>query len=100
MNIFYGWRRFKSRCWPATKADLEATENRIIMKASEVAENVNAAITTIRKGTDEVLGKIKALSDQLADAELPADAVTALENLKTAAKELDDIVPDAPTPVS
>lgn len=67
------------------------------MKLSELKANLDEATKQIRKGTDEVVLKIKALEDAIntADPEVPQEVQDALAELKTASQGLDDTVPDA-----
>lgn len=68
------------------------------MKISEVASNIEAAISKIRKGTDEVLAKIEELKAATTDAEVPQAVTDALERLNASAQSLDEIVPDQTKP--
>lgn len=96
-----------------SKLDL-GVENRINMKISELAGGLNEVKTASLKAFSEIRNRIDAadariviLEKQLAEADIPAEAETALNELKAISKQLDDIVPDVselppttpPTPV-
>lgn len=68
-------------------------EERIHMKLTELATALADMSTQLAKAQAEILNKIAELNEALTNVDVPADAVTALENLKTAAQGLDDIVP-------
>lgn len=69
------------------------------MTINEIKANVDLAVAKLQKARDEILAEIQKLKDSLANAELPQEAVDALEALAGAAQGLDDIVPDpAPEP--
>lgn len=72
-------------------------ERLITMTTEELAANINNAVTQLRKGTDEVLTKIKDLQTAVDANEVPQPVVDAVAALTTASQTLDDIVPDAPT---
>jgi hypothetical protein len=59
--------------------------------------DVNAGLA---KARTEILDKIGALEDALADVELPAGAAAALTELGALKQALDDVVPDAVPPVA
>jgi hypothetical protein len=89
---------------PATKCDVK----KILMKISEVAAfvgNVDTAVQNISTQVAKIGTEVQALKDSLSDAQIPADAQTKLESLSThisavadALKQVDDIIPDNPTP--
>ena len=73
----------------------------ILMKVSEIANAVTSVSTQLTKVQAEVLTRLNDLENALIDVELPEDAVTAINGLRTQAQALDDIVPDVvvePTP--
>ena len=76
---------------PATKQQLDETENRLMAKLSTLA----ATLTAIADGVDKVKVEVQALKDSLGDVDLPAEAEAALERLTVAVKAVDDINPDA-----
>lgn len=83
-----------------SKLDL-GVENRINMKISELAGGLNEVKTASLKAFSEIRNRIDAadariviLEKQLSDADIPAEAETALTELKAISKQLDDIVPD------
>lgn len=76
---------------------------KVEMKVSELTGTVNDVKATTLKVLAEVRARIDAadarivtLETQLADADVPEAATTALAELKTVVGQLDDIVPDAP----
>ena len=87
----------------ATKDDIHRLENllrqiesHILMKVSEIPAFVSSVKDELLKAKTEILDKIAALEAATSDAELSADAVAALTDLKSAAQGLDDVVPDVP----
>lgn len=85
-----------------SKLDL-GIESKINMKISELSGGINEvkastlkALSEIRNRIDAADARIVILEKQLADADIPAEAETALAELKTISKQLDDIVPDVP----
>lgn len=52
--------------------------------------------TALAKASTEITGELARLREQLANTELPADAAETLTRIETAARALDDIIPDAP----
>lgn len=66
----------------------------IVMSAQDT---VNAAVAQIRKGTQEVIGRIADLQDKI-EAGTPSEDLD-LSELTAAAQALDDIVADAPADV-
>jgi uncharacterized membrane protein YvbJ len=82
----------------ATKGDLEKVTKRIMAKLSTLATTLIGVKDQLEKGKQEILARIENLETALADVDLPAEAETALEALKTSAQGIDDINPDAPTP--
>jgi hypothetical protein len=80
-------------------------EEFIIMKINELL-TVNQSIKgQLNKAEAEIVGKVADLNAKIdalvaasADADLPAEVVTSIEEVQTAAQALDDIVAD-PVPV-
>ena len=72
----------------------------ILMKLSELTTAISGVSTQLTKAQNEILSRINALENALVDVELPEDAVSAIEALRTQTQALDDIVPDVvPEPV-
>lgn len=67
----------------------------ILMKLSELANSVVEISAQLSKAQDEILSRITALEDTLGDVDLPEAALNALNDLRSKAKALDDVVPDA-----
>lgn len=87
--------------WDNILSRLEAIlqkEEVIMTQVNEVAGVLNAVEAQLEKAKAEITGKIDSLVAALTNVELPAEAQTALEALKTTAQSLDDIVPDVPAP--
>lgn len=63
----------------------------IDMKVSELAGVLNTLVAQVEK----IRAEVQALKDSLANVDLPEAATTALANLDTALKGVDDITPDA-----
>lgn len=85
-----------------SKLDL-GIESKINMKISELSGGLNEVKASTLKALSEIRNRIDAadvrivtLEKQLADSDIPAEAETALAELKTISKQLDDIVPDVP----
>lgn len=78
---------------------LNFNQNQTIMsKVNELAGELTAVkdkLTKIGTETSSLLTKIDALTEQLANQDLPADAQAALDDLKTQAQVVDELVPDA-----
>jgi hypothetical protein len=91
---FIHWWRSKPRSPLATQADLEKTTQTIMSKISELSAIVAGLTAQVNKAKDEVVAKIAALEAALKDVDLPADAETALADLKAAVQAVDDINPD------
>ena len=73
----------------------------ILMKVSELATTVTGVAAQLTKVQNEVLTRLNDLENALIDVEIPEEAVTAINGLRTQAQALDDIVPDVvvePTP--
>lgn len=66
----------------------------ILMKIAELASAVAEVSAQLTKVRSEILGKLTALEEALANADLPEEAVAALLALRDEAQSLDDIVPD------
>jgi len=66
------------------------------MKVSEIPAFVSSVKDELLKAKTEILDKIQDLENATQDAELSPEATTALNDLKSAAQGLDDIVPDVP----
>jgi hypothetical protein len=77
------------------------------MKVSELTSIINGAVVELKKAQDEIVSKqvelydrIQVLEGALVSAgDVPAEALAAIEELKTVAQSLDGIVPDIITPV-
>jgi len=78
------------RLWPFNRKP--SKHEQIMSKLSELAGNLTALTAVVTKIATEV----QALKDALANAEIPAEAQAALDNLSAALKAVDDINPDAP----
>lgn len=66
----------------------------MLMKLSELDDVLAGLGTTLNKAKEEILAKITALENALLDVDLPDEAVDALENVISATRALDDVVPD------
>lgn len=66
----------------------------ILMKLSELTTAISGVSTQLTKAQNEILSRINALENALVDVDLPEDAVSAIEALRTQTQALDDIVPD------
>ena len=73
----------------------------ILMKLSELTTAIAGVSAQLTKAQNEILSRINALENALIDVELPEDAASAIESLRTQTQALDDIVPDVvPEPVT
>jgi vacuolar-type H+-ATPase subunit E/Vma4 len=79
----------------------------ILMRNDEIAAELKKVTATLAKAKgeivaakDELLAKVQQLEDSLTNVDLPEDAATALEEVKAAAAELDNLNVDisVPTP--
>lgn len=66
----------------------------ILMKVSEIATAVTGVSAQLTKVQNEVLTRLNDLENALINVELPEEAVTAINGLRTQAQVLDDIIPD------
>lgn len=96
MKIFTKHLTLQVRRDVCTKHDLREMEQRIMAKVSELKAMIDGVKAQVVKAKDEITDKIAKLEAALGDAELPPEAVTALEELKAVVQTVDDIVPDAP----
>jgi len=88
MKITAGLRNAWRHCVPATNKDI----HQILMKLTDLAATLTALDTEVQKiGTE-----VQALKNSLTNVDLPADAQTALDNLTTHLKAVDDLNPDIP----
>ena len=69
------------------------------MKLSELSGLLNDVLAQLAKAKLEILDKIETLETALSDVDLPEDAVAALAALVEKTQALDDVVPDAESPV-
>jgi DNA repair ATPase RecN len=81
---------------PASKHDLQQTEQKIMAKLTELNGILQALGDKLDKATAEIIAAIDALKKALSDVELPADAQASLDRLTAAAQVLDDLNPDVP----
>jgi translation initiation factor 1 (eIF-1/SUI1) len=91
----------------ATKHDLEELKKLIIMTNAEAVKIVTETRTVLEKVVTEVRGvqsatntlkeKIAELEKQIADGAVGADLAAALGEVKTAAVNVDNEIPDEPT---
>jgi DNA anti-recombination protein RmuC len=79
-------------------SQIQQTEATIMAKLAEIASRLEAVDATLKKASSEIVTEIGNLREALADVDLPAQAETALEAIEASARQLDDIVPDAPAP--
>lgn len=71
------------------------------MKLSELTTAIAGVSAQLTKAQNEILSRINALENALIDVELPEEAATAIDALRTQTQALDDIVPDVvPEPVT
>ncbi len=69
----------------------------ITMAQQQIAEEIRAYAAQVKKGKDEVIGRIASLEEQLGNSNsISPEVRSALDELKGAAQDLDNIVPDAP----
>lgn len=66
----------------------------LLMKLSELTTAIAGVSAQLTKAQNEILSRINALENALIDVELPEDAASAIEALRTQTQALDDIVPD------
>ena len=73
--------------------------NQIMATQAEDAQTLRDLKTQLGKANDEIQAKIQALVDAAAKADVTPELQAAIDDLKPAAQQLDDIVPDVtPTP--
>jgi len=95
MNLFGLFNR-KPKSGPVTQQDLRDFGILMATKLTELAGQLSAVNSTLDKAAKEIVAAVKKLEDALGDGEIPAEAETALAELKTKAQALDDLNPDAP----
>jgi hypothetical protein len=83
---------------PASKSDIEKLEHSMATKLTDLAERLNAISSQLDKAKIEIVNAIAALTEALANQEIPAAAQAALDNLASVARDLDELNPDAPPP--
>lgn len=66
----------------------------IMMKLPELAATISGVSDQLSKVQTEIVTRLNDLETALLDVELPEEAATAIEALRTQAQSLDDIVPD------
>lgn len=71
--------------------ELQRKVNNMAIKVSELA----GALTVVNDRLTKIQGEVQALKEALSNTEIPADAQTALDNLNSLTKNIDDINPDA-----
>lgn len=69
---------------------------RIMTQVSELAGQMSEVNAQLVKSLTEINAQVAALQAALVNVEIPAEAQTALDNLKATAQALDDLNPDAP----
>ena len=70
----------------------ELLTGKLLMKVNELAGKVNALADQLTKASDEINAQLEVLRD----ADLPDDAVAALDKIAAVTQALDDLNPDAP----
>lgn len=108
--------RVARRYGPATKKDLDELRVFIANKLSELTikqymnqqelkveldklTNQSKKIAAEQSARyDDLVDKIKALEDAIANGEVRDDVKVAFDELKTSQQALDDVIPDAPLP--
>lgn len=89
-----GLKHFVRCLCPATKADM----TRILMKVSELKDQLDALNTQLAKATKEIQDEIANFASQVANLDLPPEAIASLDALKAKVAVLDDLNPDQPPP--
>lgn len=67
----------------------------ILMKLSELAASLANVDAKLTEASTELLAEIQRLKDALGDAEIPAEAETALAAITAKATALADVIPNA-----
>lgn len=72
----------------------ELLTGKLLMKVNQLADKINALAGQLTKAS----GEINAQLEVLRNADLPDDAVAALDKIAAVTQALDDLNPDAPVP--
>jgi len=88
---WFGWERLSE-----TKQRHQELKDLMAKTAQELADLIKESTAQTRKGINEVLTKIRNLEDIIANGGDLSAIESAVAELSTATKALDDIVPDAP----
>jgi DNA anti-recombination protein RmuC len=80
----------------AVSAQIITNLTKIMSQLDQLETRLSAIGETLTKATGEITTEIAALREALANVDLPASALAALEQLEAKAQALDDIIPDAP----
>jgi hypothetical protein len=80
--------------WILTILKLPLTLEKIMTTLNELAATLLTVQNQLTKAQAEIISKIQALQDALANVALPPEAEDALAALVAQAQSLDDIVPD------
>lgn len=71
--------------------------DKIIMKQSELAANLEGVSSQLSKAKDEILAELDKL--RASDPDLSPEGIAAVQKLGNIAQALDDVIADAPPPV-
>jgi septal ring factor EnvC (AmiA/AmiB activator) len=110
MNWISVWRRFASRCLPATRHDVEtllkpimATQNELAATLKEVRaqqEKTATEIQSVQAGVVELKDKITELEGVIANGEANQELTDAVAAVKAQAQVVDDLIPDVAPPTT
>lgn len=76
--------------------ETRSRHQQIMSALKDLNTRLTGVETALNKASGEITGELAKLREQLANTELPADAAETLTRLESAARGLDDIIPDAP----
>lgn len=79
-----------------TLTETKKRHDQIMSALSELNTRLTTVEAALTKASTEITTELARLRDQLATTPLPDDAAATLIRIETAAKALDDIIPDAP----
>jgi septal ring factor EnvC (AmiA/AmiB activator) len=99
-NTQSGWKRFRSRYWPATQSDLAKVERNIMATQAEVTAQLTATQAQVAKigvETRTLLEKITELQAAIDNQNnVSPELQAAADALAAQVKVVDDLVPDSP----
>jgi len=76
------------------RCQIESLQEAIEMKLSEIAAQLTAIYAKLTEASTEIVAKIDALNEALADVDVPTEASALIDDITAKATDLANIVPD------